>query len=439
MVATVDSGAPKPGGSSSGGVGQSGRAVLTTADGTPLKASLARATRRAKLRALLLVMPLFLFLLFSFIIPIADMATRSVANTEVQNNLPRTVAALESWDGEGLPGEDAFAALAADLAAGREARSIGQVATRLNYELSGMRSNIMGTSRRIDIEEVPEEGWKAAILDIDDDWGEIEVWKTINRLTSPVTAGYYLNAIDLRYDAEGAIVSQPDYQEIYVKLFWRTVWMSALITFMTLLLGYPIAYLMATLPMRTSNLLMILVLLPFWTSLLVRTTSWIVLLQTQGVINDILVWIGLVSDNARLQMIYNQVGTIIAMTHILLPFMVLPLYSVMKTIPPSYLRAAKSLGANPVTAYWRVYVPQTVPGIGAGGVLVFILAIGYYITPALVGGQSGQLISNMIAYHMQQSLNWGLAAALGTILLAAVLVLYWLYNRLIGIDNMKLG
>jgi putative spermidine/putrescine transport system permease protein len=138
-------------------------------------------------------------------------------------------------------------------------------------------------------------------------------------------------------------------------------------------------------------------------------------------------------------MIYNMTGTIIAMTHILLPFMVLPLYSVMKTIPPSYVRAAKSLGATPWTAFWRIYVPQTLPGIGAGGVLVFIISIGYYITPALVGGQSVQMISNLIAYHMQTSLNWGLAAALGSVLLVSVLILYWVYNRLVGADSLKLG
>ncbi|MFZ0487850.1 MAG: ABC transporter permease, partial [Arenicellales bacterium] len=187
------------------------------------------------------------------------------------------------------------------------------------------------------------------------------------------------------------------------------------------------------------NLLMIMVLLPFWTSLLVRTTSWIVMLQREGVVNDILVALGLLDPEHRIQMIYNLNGTIVAMTHILLPFMVLPLYSVMKTIPPSYMRAARSLGANPFRAFWKVYVPQTIPGVGAGSILVFILAIGYYITPALVGGRTGQLISNYIAYHMQESLNWGLAAAIGSILLAAVLALYWLYNRLVGVDNMKLG
>ncbi|MCB1473443.1 MAG: ABC transporter permease, partial [Rhodobiaceae bacterium] len=179
--------------------------------------------------------------------------------------------------------------------------------------------------------------------------------------------------------------------------------------------------------------------LPFWTSLLVRTTAWIAMLQSEGVVNDILVTTGLVGDENRAQLIYNQTGTIIAMTHILLPFMILPLYSVMKTIPPSYMRAARSLGANSLTAFRRVYFPQTVPGIAAGTLLVFILSIGFYITPALVGGQDGQMISNLIAFHMQSSLNWSLAAALGGILLASVLILYWLYNKLVGVDNLKFG
>jgi putative spermidine/putrescine transport system permease protein len=217
------------------------------------------------------------------------------------------------------------------------------------------------------------------------------------------------------------------------------MFLSAVIAALCLLLGFPIAHLLATLPLRYSNLLMILVLLPFWTSLLVRTTSWMVLLQSEGVINDALVYLGVISHDGRLAMMYNRVGTIVAMTHILLPFMVLPLYSVMRTINPSYVRAARSLGATSWAAFRRIYLPQTVPGIGAGILLVFILAVGYYITPALVGGSSGQLFSNMIAFHMQRSLNWSLAAALAAILLGAVLLLYWLYDRLIGIDNMKLG
>jgi putative spermidine/putrescine transport system permease protein len=235
------------------------------------------------------------------------------------------------------------------------------------------------------------------------------------------------------------VVPRPENEQIDILLFKRTLFMSLMITFSCILLGYPVAWLLSNLPARKANLLLILVLLPFWTSILVRTTAWIAMLQGQGVINDILVWLGLVDDANRLVMINNQFGTIVAMTHILLPFMILPLYSVMRTIPPSYLRAAKSLGATNWTAFWRVYFPQSVPGIGAGAILCFILAIGYYITPALVGGTTGTFISNRIAYHISSSLNWGLGAALGSILLGAVLLLYYVYDKIVGIDNVKLG
>jgi putative spermidine/putrescine transport system permease protein len=181
------------------------------------------------------------------------------------------------------------------------------------------------------------------------------------------------------------------------------------------------------------------VLLPFWTSLLVRTTSWIVVLGQNGVLLEFLAFLHLVDDVDRPRLIYNMTGSIVAMTHILLPFMILPLYSVMRGISPSYMRAAQNLGAPPATAFIKVYLPQTVPGLGAGCVLVFILAIGYYITPALVGGESGTMISNFIAHHMQRSLNWGFAAALGTLLLVGVMALYWVYDRIVGINNVKLG
>jgi len=284
----------------------------------------------------------------------------------------------------------------------------------------------------------PGIGFKEAFLNIDEDWGLHDNWRTVQIYSPKYIDGYFLNAVDLRKGFDGP-EARPENQRIYIKLFARTFVMSLIITLACILLGYPVAWLLANLPMRTANMLMILVLLPFWTSLLVRTSAWKVMLQQQGVINDTLVWLGLVADDARLVMINNQFGTIVAMTHILLPFMILPMYSVMKTIPPTYLRAAKSLGATDWMAFWRVYFPQSMPGIGAGSILVFILAIGYYITPEIVGGTSGTFISNRIAYHISSSLNWGLAAALGTILLAAVLILYWAYDRIVGIDNVKLG
>ena len=261
----------------------------------------------------------------------------------------------------------------------------------------------------------------------------------MKRASNSYTSSFVLKALDLRIDETGSLAWQPEQVQIHLKLFLRTLEISLIVTLGTLLLGYPVAYLLGTLPARTSNLLLILVLLPFWTSILVRTTAWIAILQSQGALNDIFVFLGITSDEQRFSMIYNKLGTLIAMIHILLPFMILPIYSVMKSIPPSYVRAAKSLGASNWTAFWRVYFPQTVPGIGAGAILVFILAIGYYITPALVGGQDGVMISNIIDTHMRSSLNYSLAAALGLVLLVFVLFLYWIYDRVVGIDNMKLG
>ncbi len=412
--------------------------AMVTADGTPLKVSLARAKRRARIRALMLVAPLFLFILVTFFIPIFSMLFRSVDNPVVAETLPRTVALLRDWDetGKAIPDETVFAALAEDFKEARADRTSGSAGRRLNYERPGFSSLFRKTARKARTLEPP---YQAAFLKIDKDWGDIANWRVLKRESRRYTDSYYLAALDFTYNADGDRVRKAEGQRIYVDLFWRTLWMSMLITVLCLVLAYPIAYLMSILPARTSNLLMILVLLPFWTSLLVRTSAWIAILQQEGVINDLLVAIGAIGDDNRLALIHNQTGTIIAMVHVLLPFMVLPLYSVMKTIPPSYMRAARSLGANPYTAFVRVYMPNTVAGIGAGAILVFIIAIGYYITPALVGGQSGTLISNFIAYHLETSLNWGLAAALGAILLAAVLALYLLYDKIVGIDNMKLG
>ena len=224
-------------------------------------------------------------------------------------------------------------------------------------------------------------------------------------------------------------------------LYWISYLKSAKIasisTLCCLLLGYPMAYGIARSEPTTRNLLLLLVILPFWTSFLLRVYAWMGLLSTYGTVNNLLMWIGLI--DAPLKLLYTDYAVYLGIVYTYLPFMILPLYSVMKTIPPSYVHAARSLGASPLTAFIRVYFPQTTPGIGAGVLLVFILAIGYYITPALVGGSSGQLISNQIAFHMLTSLNWSLAAALGGILLFAVIVLYGLYDHFVGVDKMKLG
>ncbi|WP_101066949.1 ABC transporter permease [Roseovarius salinarum] len=550
---------------------------VLSADGTPLKRSLNRALRMQKLRALMLIAPLLIFVLVTFIAPIADMLFRSVENQIVSNTLPRTTQALAGWEAEGAdsaPPEAAYEALYVDLFLAAEAKEHTRLGTRLNYEETGLSSLFRSSGRdmddigedRIDALEDANEAWeeegfwytlmtggegaagntalldeqrdrlealtgdsyaadigfvpgqaisellprtarayaafalytvvededivaeeepwervkialtqdlrdpatvqaladydgpgaeelraaadlsggfeeidfKQTFLEIDEDWGNVDNWQTIKMYSPPFTSGYFLNAVDMEKTPDGPALRDED-ERIYGLLFNRTLFMSLVITGCCIMLGYPVAWLLANLPMRTANILMILVLLPFWTSLLVRTSAWKVMLQQQGVINDTLVWLGLVDDASRLIMINNQFGTIVAMTHILLPFMILPMYSVMQTIPPSYVRAARSLGATNWTSFWRVYFPQSVPGIGAGSILVFILSIGYYITPEIVGGTTGTFISNRIAYHISSSLNWGLAAALGSILLAVVLILYWAYDKIVGIDNVKLG
>ncbi len=546
---------------------------VLTADGKSLKRSLSRSLRLQKIRALLLIAPLLLFVLVTFIAPIADMLFRSVENEIVSNTLPRTTAALEEWESRNgeLPSEETFEALYHDMFLAAEAKEHTRLGTRLNYEQTGISSLFRSTGRGVDdigedqvkaledlneawedegfwyalmtggegaasyedlldferarlsaltgdsfsgdigfvpgaaisallprtaeaysafalftnvanedvvaeeepweavkvalitdlkngadvagysgpgaaelqaaaemVQDLPAVGFRESFLAEDEVWGALDTWTTIQTYSPRYTNGYFLNAIDMQKTPDGP-EARPENEQIYLKLFKRTLYLSMVITCSCILLGYPVAWILANLPMRTANLLMILVLLPFWTSLLVRTSAWKVMLQQQGVINDVLVWLGMVADDSRLILINNQTGTIIAMTHILLPFMILPMYSVMQTIPPTYLRAAKSLGATNWTAFWRVYFPQSVPGIGAGSILVFILAIGYYITPEIVGGTQGTFISNRIAYHISSSLNWGLAAALGSILLVVVLVLYWAYDRIVGIDNVKLG
>ena len=414
---------------------------VLAADGTSLKQSLAKALRAQKIRALLLVAPLLLFVLLTFVVPIGNMLMRSVQNQIVSETIPTAVIALATWDADSgeLPDEAVYEAMARDLQIAIAAKTHTRLGSRLNYEKTGMSSLFRRSGRDIKKWDLETDGpFRELFLETHDGWGDVETWRAIQTFSPPVTNGYFLNAVDMQKGSDG-IEARPDNQKIYIKLFKRTMFMSLVITFSCIMLAYPVAWLLANLPMRTSNLLMILVLLPFWTSLLVRTSAWKVMLQQQGVINDVLVWLGIVGDDARFVMINNQFGTIVAMTHILLPFMILPMYSVMQGIPETYLRAAKSLGATDWTAFWRVYFPQSVPGIGAGSILVFILSIGYYITPEIVGGTTGVFISNRIAFHISSSLNWGLAAALGAILLAVVLVLYWAYDRIVGIDNVKLG
>ncbi|WP_026146477.1 ABC transporter permease [Zestomonas thermotolerans] len=397
----------------------------------------ARARRRKRLTALLFVLPLLLFILLAFVAPIASMLWRSVHHPTVSELIPRTIAELQRWDEHGLPDEASLAVFAEELHALARKRQSGRLAEELNRAFSGMSSVVKSSARqlgRLQPEQLATDG-VPTLLKAHRNWSRSEVWYAIKRAGMTYTYDYYLTALDLeRHPDEGI---RPRDTQIYLKLYSKTLTLALIITLLCALLGYPLSYYLASLPENRANLLLVLVLLPFWTSLLVRTTAWIALLQTNGVINSTLLASGLLDE--PLEMLYTSFATVVAMTHILLPFMVLPLYSVMRGIDPSYLRAALSLGDRPLPAFARIYFPMTLPGLSAGALLVFIISVGYYITPALVGGTDGQMISNLIAFHMQSSNNWELAAALGSLLLALILLLYWVYDRFVGASNIKLG
>ncbi len=402
-----------------------------------LRRRLRRTEWRGHLRAYLLIAPLLIFVLVSFVLPLSTLVYKSFHDPVVPTGLPLTYKALREWGGprDEVPTEPVYAALANDMKAAKRDGRAAEIASRLNIEASGLRTTFMRAVRRIDsVESGP---WKPYFAGVDPAWESPTTWATVRNLADTNHGLFFLSALDLRKSSQGDVVRQPAEQRIYVEVFIRTIGISALVALLCMAFGFAIAYLLAHAGDRTANLLMILVLLPFWTSLLVRTTAWIVLLQKEGVINSMLLGIGAISQ--PLPMMYNKFGVAVAMTHILLPFAILPMYSVMRQIPPSFVRAARSLGASPTTAFLRVYLPQCAPGVAAGVLLVFIIALGYYITPALVGGAGDQMISYFIADNLTRALNWGLASAMGVLVLAAVLLLYWAYDKLVGVTNMRLG
>ena len=409
---------------------------LTEGASPTLKQRLARAERVNRWKAQALIAPLVIFLLLVFLVPIAALLYKSVSNPEVVGGMPLTVVEVAKWDGKGLPPEVVYKAASQDLAEARKNQTLGDLSKRLNQELAGYRSLLAKTARAMPFKEEPA-SYKEALEAIDERWGDPAYWQAIRRNTSSFTPYYLLAAVDHRIDDLGEVAPATPDQAIYLDIFARTFWMGLVITVICLLLAYPLAYLLANLPARQSNLLMILVLLPFWTSILVRVAAWIVLLQSSGLINGALMAMGIIDK--PLELVFNRVGVYISMVHIMLPFMILPIYSVMKGISPTYMRAAISLGCNPFASFWRVYFPQTYAGVGAGCLLVFILAIGYYITPALLGSPNDQMVSYFVAFYTNTSINWGMATALGGLLLLATVVLYLIYNWLVGASRLRLS
>ena len=395
----------------------------------PDAARMKRATGAALLTA-----PLLLFLLISFVAPIGAFLWRAVSDTDVAPVLPRTVVALASWDGTGTPDEDAFAALVADL---REARArdretsaglIPRAAARLNADKPGFRGLLPMTARRA---EAPFEGSaRDAVIAISEEWREAETWGAIRRAGGPLSSFHVLTALDLRQDAMGSIRAAPEDQSVFRAVLVRSLWISLLVTAACLVLGWPIAWLIATAGGRASTLLLAAVMLPFWISLVVRTAAWMVLLQREGVVNAALQGAGLIE--APLPLMMNRFAVVLAMVHILLPFMVLPLVATFRALDPRLPRAAASLGAAPWRAFLRITLPLSLPGVGAGCILVFIQALGFYVTPALLGGPNDQMLAWFVGFYATRSVNWGLAAALSLMLLVAVGLCVALYGKLAG-------
>lgn len=410
---------------------------MANAAALSLKARLRRAERGRTLRAVGLVAPLALFLLFTFFAPIGQMLFRAVHDPILSETLPASATALRAWDGIGAPPDTVHEALLGELPEAFRERRLAAVAQRLNHEISGFRSLLLSTGRTLAAGPPAADDPRATLAAIDPRWQDPAHWAALRRAAFTITDFYLLSALDLRRNEHGWVTTVPPEEAVFVSILGRTLKISAVVTLICLVLAYPLAYVVATAPARLGNVLMILILLPFWTSLLVRTSAWVVLLQNEGIVNGLLLASGLVDQ--PVQMIFNRFGVYVAMSHVLLPFMILPLYSVMKTIDPATLRAAASLGAPPLTAFLRVYLPQSLPGIGAGGLLVFILAIGYYITPALVGGANDQMVSYFIAFYTNRTVNWGLAGALATLLLAATAVLYAVYVRIAGTAGVRMG
>ena len=403
--------------------------------GPGLRRQFAAAERRGHARALALILPLLLFVLVTFATPVVLLLTRAVYDPSIADTLPRTVQALREWNGAGVPDEAVYAALVDDFKKVSEQNTAAFVGKRLNYEMPGVRSKIISSAAKA--AEMHSPPYKEQMIAADKIWGDRLIWSKIKQAGERFTDYYLLRSLDLERTVDGNITPVARSQAIYVTVLLRTFYISTLVTFITLVLAYPVALILAHAPQRLSNILLIFILVPFWTSLLVRTTAWFVLLQDNGPINNFIQFLHLAE--APFELIFSRFGTVTAMVHIQLPFTLLPIYGVMKGISPSYMRAARSLGGGPFYSFWRVYFPLTMPGVGAGCLLTFILCLGYYITPALVGGASDQMVSGVIASALNQENNWGKASALSAILLAATMLLFFVYNRLIGIDKVKLG
>lgn len=373
-----------------------------------------------------LIAPCLAFMFFIFVWPIAAMLVKGVYSPEVRDALPLTTSVIGKWNGEHIPAENVFEALLADLKAA-DRRAIAEAGRRLNYEIPGYRTILIKTAARADSATGPAQ---QALIAIDAHWGQPAYWRVLQRASSAITPYYLLAAVDLEQKDDGSIGSVSEDRAIFIDVLLRSLGISAVVTIICLLLAFPVAFHITSVSARWRGVLLLMVLLPFWTSLLVRTSAWVVLLQDNGLINSFLIWAGI--TNAPIQLIFNRTGVYIAFVHVMLPFMVMPLYSIMSGISKDYTRAAYSLGASAPRTFFKVYLPLVWPGVWSGCLLTFVICIGYYVTPLLIGGNRDQMLSYFIAFYTKQTVNWGVASALAIVLsicVLAILSLYGLFGR----------
>jgi len=370
-----------------------------------------------------LAVPLVIYV-FLYLVPIGSVISLSLDNRELSGSLVNFRGA------DSLDRNAQVAALVADMRA-MDGSQQAAVARELNQELSGFRTLFLKTARAADTIE-PDFG---GLTGFDPRWNEQKYWTVIEQNSDRISFRHFERATGFKVNEEGKLTTGGD--DIYLQIMWRTLAIAIQVTLVTLLISYPLAYAALHAPRKMAAFILVAVLMSFWTSILVRTTAWVILLQTSGVLNTFLLWTGLI--NEPLQLIFNRFGVIVAMTHVLLPFAVIPMMNVMRTIPQSQVDASRSLGAGPVQSFLRVYFPQSLRGVGVAAGTVFILALGFYITPALTGGPKDQMLSFYIADFVKRALNWGMASALSVLLLSIVVMLVSLFGALRWLANRRGG
>jgi putative spermidine/putrescine transport system permease protein len=386
---------------------------------------------RRSIVSLALVAPLTLFLIVFFAAPLYTMMSTAVSDPIAARALPNTTKTIGAWDGAGAPSAEVQAAFAEDIRSIEDDQLFGDLVRRLNSAKSGFRT-LMSKTRSA----LREDASNSDLATIDQRWGDPAFWQAVKAATaSTITDRNLLAAVDLERSPAGDIQVMPEGSSANRTTLVRTFVVSLMVTVACLLIGLPYAMITASVEGWRRQLLLGAVLLPLWTSLLVRTAAWFILLQDNGLVNSSLTALGLTSG--PIPLIFNRTGVVIAMTHVLLPFMVLPIFSVLISIPANLMPAAASLGASPFKAFWKVLLPLSMRGVVSGSLLVFMSALGYYITPALIGGAQDQMISSIIAYYATGAANWGMAGALGIVLLAVTLMLYVIYLRLAADEQVR--